>query len=66
MNCPKCGSSTIVLESRPSGGSLRRRRECIECKNKFTTYEVDYNWYLCIKKMAEALKECAAIGDQME
>jgi transcriptional regulator NrdR family protein len=45
---------------------MRRRRECLECKNKFTTYEVDYNWYLCIKKMAEAIKECAAIGDQLE
>lgn len=41
MQCPKCKSQeTKVLESRDaSGPSTRRRRECISCANRFTTYE---------------------------
>lgn len=39
MQCPSCGKGTRVLESRESEGSLRRRRECVECERRFTTYE---------------------------
>ena len=42
MKCPKCSSNSIrVLESRSAeaGQSVRRRRECMECKFRFTTYE---------------------------
>ncbi|MEO0853585.1 MAG: transcriptional regulator NrdR [Cyanobacteria bacterium J06648_11] len=42
MQCPRCSSQTIrVLESRSaeSGQSVRRRRECSDCKYRFTTYE---------------------------
>lgn len=40
MKCPFCKrSETKVLESRQSEGSLRRRRECLKCTKRFTTYE---------------------------
>jgi transcriptional repressor NrdR len=42
MRCPKCGSlEDKVIDSRVSkdGASIRRRRECIACENRFTTYE---------------------------
>ena len=42
MHCPKCQhTESRVLESRPteSGQSIRRRRECLNCKQRFTTYE---------------------------
>ncbi len=42
MKCPFCGSDDLgVLESRTNsdGESIRRRRECIKCKKRFTTYE---------------------------
>ena len=42
MNCPFCGCpDSKVLDSRPveEGGSIRRRRECLECTKRFTTYE---------------------------
>ncbi len=42
MRCPFCtASDTQVLESRTvdNGKSLRRRRECLKCKKRFTTYE---------------------------
>jgi transcriptional repressor NrdR len=42
MQCPICQhTSSRVLESRSadSGKSIRRRRECLNCKHRFTTYE---------------------------
>ncbi len=42
MQCPYCQhTNSRVLESRSSEGgqSIRRRRECLECKHRFTTYE---------------------------
>ena len=39
MNCPECNSSTKVIESRESSNSIRRRRECISCSERFTTHE---------------------------
>ena len=43
MVCPYCKSTnTIVKDSRFSKrtNSMRRRRECFNCKNRFTSYEV--------------------------
>ena len=42
MRCPKCGcQDDKVIDSRASreGATIRRRRECIECDRRFTTYE---------------------------
>ena len=42
MRCPKCGSlEDKVIDSRLSkdGGSIRRRRECLDCETRYTTYE---------------------------
>lgn len=42
MRCPKCGSlEDKVIDSRLSkdGESIRRRRECLPCETRFTTYE---------------------------
>ena len=42
MKCPFCGNTdTQVIDSRVSepGGSIRRRRRCISCTKRFTTYE---------------------------
>ena len=42
MKCPYCGNNEDkVLDTRPTdeGSSVRRRRECLECKKRFTTYE---------------------------
>ena len=42
MKCPYCSNlESKVVDSRPSdeGASIRRRRECLECHKRFTTYE---------------------------
>ena len=41
MKCPTCGyPDSKVIDSRPTEeGSIRRRRECLNCGKRFTTYE---------------------------
>lgn len=42
MKCPYCGEeNTKVIDSRPAeeNNAIRRRRQCEECKKRFTTYE---------------------------
>jgi len=42
MKCPFCEySESKVIDSRPvdEGASIRRRRECLKCEKRFTTYE---------------------------
>lgn len=42
MRCPKCGcADDKVIDSRSSreGAAIRRRRECLACNHRFTTYE---------------------------
>lgn len=42
MKCPYCGYiESKVVDSRPTdeNETIRRRRECLKCKNRFTTYE---------------------------
>ena len=43
MKCPFCGySESKVVDSRPAeeGSTIRRRRECLSCQKRFTTYEI--------------------------
>ena len=54
MLCPFCGHlQDKVIDSRESkeGESIRRRRECLQCARRFTTYErIDEIPYMAIKK----------------
>lgn len=43
MKCPFCGfEESKVIDSRPTdeGERIRRRRECLQCAKRFTTYEI--------------------------
>ncbi|MCL1802269.1 MAG: transcriptional regulator NrdR [Eubacteriaceae bacterium] len=54
MKCQKCGhTDSKVIDSRHSedNTSIRRRRECLKCKERFTTYErIELSSLLVIKK----------------
>ena len=40
MNCPYCGyADSKVIDSRDVNDGIRRRRQCLSCKARFTTYE---------------------------
>jgi len=54
MKCPFCGHlHDKVVDSRESkeGDAIRRRRQCLECKRRFTSYErIDEIPYMVVKK----------------
>lgn len=54
MKCPFCGyGDSKVLDTRPTdeGNTIRRRRECLNCQKRFTTYEkIEQSPIMVIKK----------------
>jgi len=53
MRCPKCGGQDDkVIDSRASreGTTIRRRRECLKCHHRFTTYEEIEHGHLMVVK----------------
>jgi len=51
VKCPFCNSTeSKVVDSRPTEDGIRRRRECIKCLKRFTTYENIENIPLMIVK----------------
>ena len=53
MKCPYCsGTESRVIDSRPAEDSekIRRRRECLSCGRRFTTYEMVENTPLIVVK----------------
>lgn len=54
MRCPKCAcQDDKVIDSRSSreGATIRRRRECLKCSHRFTTYEqIEHKGLMVIKR----------------
>lgn len=54
MRCPKCGTQDDkVIDSRASkeGSTIRRRRECLACGKRFTTYEeIEHEGLVVVKR----------------
>jgi transcriptional repressor NrdR len=60
MRCPKCAAhDDKVVDSRESreGDAIRRRRECLTCGTRFTTYEEIYREKLRVKKRTGQYEE---------
>lgn len=57
MKCPECGfDDSKVIDSRPTEDKIRRRRECLQCKCRFTTYEVIENIPLMVVKKDNSIE----------
>ncbi|MCR4887940.1 MAG: transcriptional regulator NrdR [Ruminococcus sp.] len=51
MRCPYCGfPDSKVIDSRPKDEKIKRRRECINCGSRFTTYEIMEKPLLMVEK----------------
>ncbi len=60
MRCPFCDyTDSKVIDSRPAeeGTSIRRRRECIKCNRRFTTYEKIENLPVMVIKKDESREQ---------
>lgn len=57
MKCPECGyNDSKVIDSRPTDNKIRRRRECLSCKCRFTTYEIVENIPLMVIKKNDSIE----------
>ena len=45
MTCAVCGGKTKVIDSRTIEDSKHRRRKCVECNYRFSTVEIDADYY---------------------
>jgi transcriptional repressor NrdR len=51
MQCPYCGhADSRVVDTRTTSDGIRRRRECLSCKKRFTTYEQISEALLIVKR----------------
>lgn len=60
MKCPFCGfEESKVIDSRPTdeGERIRRRRECMQCAKRFTTYEIIENVPIIVVKKDKSREE---------
>lgn len=57
MTCPVCGGDTMVFNSRPRPETVYRRRECLTCGHRFTTFEVEAELYQKLTWSIDALME---------
>jgi transposase-like protein len=61
MKCPKCGMYLLyIIDSRPTNGHIRRRRVCLECEHRFTTYEISSGEYDALKEKEKLLYDLLA------
>lgn len=69
MNCPKCGNDQLnsCIDSRPKGSTIYRRRKCLDCGNRWSTFEISFDEYNELKEMeanlAAVQKHIAVISD---
>lgn len=56
MNCPKCaGDQLRCNDSRYKDGTVYRRRTCLSCGHKFTTFEIPLEEYDAMKAKLQKL-----------
>ena len=68
MKCPYCGhSESKVVDSRPAeeGSSIRRRRECLGCAKRFTTYETVESLPMIVVKK-DGSRQIEAMSEEIE
>lgn len=66
MNCPKCGEHRLIscIDSRGRNGSIYRRRKCLICDTRWSTFEISFDEYNKLKeKEAVLAKVHEKIGD---
>lgn len=51
MNCPKCQNEiSSVLDTYHTKSAIRRRRKCLACEHRFSTYEIQAGEYRAFKQ----------------
>lgn len=65
MNCIKCSGLTEVDDSRFSRDTVRRRRKCVDCSQRFTTYEMLSEDFFAFKLAKRDLRSVYSVLGKM-
>lgn len=66
MKCPKCGSTSLsCIDSRPINETIRRRRKCMKCGQRFSTYEIRTEDYYGLKIIETLLDDTLAFIEKI-
>jgi transcriptional regulator NrdR family protein len=67
MNCPKCGHGwSTVIDCRTKGIEKRVRKECSECGNRFTIWEIFDNEYRKLKKKEQMVNKILSLMEVLK
>lgn len=66
MICLSCGSNSYVVDSRHFIDTVKRRRECSKCGQRYTTYEVDEEHYKGINNYSQLTTAVANFVDKIK
>jgi transcriptional regulator NrdR family protein len=56
-SCPRCKRKCLAVDSRDDGMTVRRRRQCVHCELRWTTYESPVNGMERLEALETALME---------
>lgn len=65
LRCPSCGGACAVVDSRPSGDAHRRRRKCLDCDYRFTTFERPESNEVSNEELMKILRELDVFVERM-
>ena len=67
MIYPKCNSAVLkTIDSRPSKEGTRRRRACVKCGERFSTYEISVDAYKALQFKEYLLCDALAHSDKIK
>ena len=67
MKCPKCGSAEYkVIDSRITEETVRRRRECLKCGNRWSTAEISIDEYRRLSAVLKILVDLERIVNKFK
>lgn len=67
MRCPKCGAGeSVVIESREKKNTVRRRRQCARCRERYSTREIPAETYEALCRLGMAMRAVLKEGNELE
>lgn len=61
-SCPKCAGELAVKDSRPVDDGIRRRRVCLSCGHRLTTFEIPQSEMEKVRRVTALIRQLEALA----